>query len=360
MSFAVFVVAAIVIFGILITTHELGHFTAAKLCGVKVNEFAVGMGPAIIKKQKGETLYSLRIFPIGGFCAMEGEDEDSDDPRSFGAASGWRKFLILAAGAGMNFLTGVLILLCLNLPAQGFVMPTIAGFTEGFGLEDCGLHPGDQVLAIDGHRMYQYGNLSQFLSRAGDTVEFKMKSEEGEVYTLSVYMPYQDRVNAEGQMVHQRGLMIGTTILPATLGNKLMFTVWNSIDYVRSVWLALGDLITGRVGLRDLSGVVGITETIAQVGSDPEYSPNLLASVINVASLSALIAVNLAVMNLLPLPALDGGRIFFLLLNGILNVLFHRRIAAKYENWVHAAGLVALLVLMVVVTASDIGKIIGI
>ncbi len=360
MTTVFFIVVAILIFGFLIATHEAGHFAAAKLLGVKVNEFSIGMGPCLISRQKGETLYSLRALPIGGFCAMEGEDEDSPDPRSFGRAKTWRKLVILCAGAGMNFLTGVVILLCLNLPAQGYVMPTIAGFTEGFGLEDCGIHAGDQVLAIDGHPIYAYSNLSLFLGRAGDTVEFRMRAQDGSSYRVKAYMPYQDRLDENGQMVHQRGLQIGTVVLPPTLANRLRFTLCDAMDYVRLVWISLGDLVTGKVGIRDLSGMVGITETIAEVGTNPEYSPNPLAAVMNVASLSALIAVNLAVMNLLPLPALDGGRIFFLLLNAVLYLLFRRKIAPKYEGFVHMAGLVALMLLMVVVTVSDIGKLFGV
>ena len=360
MSTLFYIIIAILIFGILIATHELGHFAAAKGLGVKVNEYSIGMGPLLFSRQKGETLYSLRLFPIGGFCAMEGEDEESEDPRAFGNAAGWKKLIILVAGAGMNFLTGVLILLCLNIPAQGFVMPTIAGFTEGFGLEDCGIHAGDQVLAVDGHRMFSYSNLSLFLSRAGDTVKFEMKGEDGEKYTLDIYMPYQDRMNEEGEMVHQRGLMIGTKVLPGTVLNKIRFTIYDAVDYVRLVWVSLGDLVTGHVGLRDLSGMVGITETIAEVGSNPDYSPNAMAAVMNIASLAALIAVNLAVMNLLPLPALDGGRVFFLVLNGILYLLFRRTIDPKYEGFIHTAGLAALMLLMVVVTVSDIGKLFGV
>ena len=119
-----YIIVAILIFGLLIATHELGHFATAKLLGVRVNEFAVGMGPAFFKKQKGETLYSLRVLPIGGYCAMEGEDDDSADPRSFGRAAGWKKLIILCAGAGMNFLTGLLVLLVLYAPAVGFYQET--------------------------------------------------------------------------------------------------------------------------------------------------------------------------------------------------------------------------------------------
>ena len=138
-----YIIIAILIFGILVATHELGHFATAKLLGVKVNEFAVGMGPALLKWGKGETLYSLRVLPIGGFCALEGEDDDSADLRSFGRAAWWKKIIILCAGAAMNFVTGVIIMAVLYAPATGFRAEYYGGPLEGYGTEDCGLLAGE-------------------------------------------------------------------------------------------------------------------------------------------------------------------------------------------------------------------------
>lgn len=354
-----FVILAIVIFGVLIATHELGHFATAKLLGVKVNEFSVGMGPAVFKKEKGETLYSIRILPIGGYCAMEGEDDDSADPRSFGKAAGWKKFIILCAGAAMNFLTGLLIFLVIYAQSSAFAMPTIGGLMEGYGLENCGLQAGDKVISVDGHKMYGYSNLSFFLSRAGDTVDWVVERDGERIVLKDVYMPLQEKTDSEGNTTRLRGLTIGVDVLPGTIGNKLLFGWYAALDNVRLVWISLGDLLTGAVGLRDLSGPVGIVDVMTEVGSNPEYSPTPAAAAINMASFAGLIAVNLAVMNLLPLPALDGGRVFFLLLNGILNALFKRKIDPKYEGYVHMAGLAMLMGLMLMVTFSDIGKLFG-
>lgn len=354
-----FVILAIVIFGVLIATHELGHFATAKLLGVKVNEFSVGMGPAVFKKEKGETLYSIRILPIGGYCAMEGEDDDSADPRSFGKAAGWKKFIILCAGAAMNFLTGLLIFLVIYAQSSAFAMPTIGGLMEGYGLENCGLQAGDKVISVDGHKMYGYSNLSFFLSRAGDTVDWVVERDGERIVLKDVYMPLQEKTDSEGNTTRLRGLTIGVDVLPGTIGNKLLFGWYAALDNVRLVWISLGDLLTGAVGLRDLSGPVGIVDVMTEVGSNPEYSPTPAAAAMNMASFAGLIAVNLAVMNLLPLPALDGGRVFFLLLNGILNALFKRKIDPKYEGYVHMAGLAMLMGLMLMVTFSDIGKLFG-
>ena len=352
-----YVVIAVLIFGVLIATHELGHFATAKLLGVQVNEFAVGMGPALWKKEKGETLYSIRALPIGGYCAMEGEDEESDNPRAFGRASGWKKIVILCAGAFMNFLTGFVLILILFSQATGFVLPTIDGFLEGYGVEDSGLQPGDVVYSLDGHRIYNYNNLTFFLGRAGDTLDFVVLRDGEKVRLDGVEMPLQARTDEEGKTTYLRGISVGREIIPATLGSKLLYSWYNSLDFVRTVWISLGDLVSGVVGLRDLSGPVGIVTTISQVGTQSETVGD---AVYNILYLSALIAVNLAVMNLLPLPALDGGRIFFLFLNGLLFGLFRRQIDPKYEGYVHMAGLALLLTLSLAVTFSDVGKLFGV
>ena len=351
-----YIVIAILIFGILIATHELGHFATAKLLGVKVNEFSVGMGPAILKRQKGETLYSLRALPIGGYCAMEGEDDDSADPRAFGRAAGWKKLIILCAGAAMNFLTGLLVLLILYAPAAGFYYETYGGAIEGYGVEDCGLLPGDRFLSVDGHRVLVNGNAQLYLSRAGDTVDFVVE-RDGEVVELAdVYLPYQERTDENGNYTRLRGLNVSIVAEPAGALDKLSYALRSAVDMVRTVWVSLGDLVTGAVGLRDLSGPVGIVDMMSDVGSQ---SATPVDAAWNLGYLAALIAVNLAVMNLLPLPALDGGRVFFLLVNGALYGVFRRKIDPKYEGYVHMAGLAALMCLSVVVLFSDVGKLLG-
>ena len=361
-----YIIIAILIFGVLVATHELGHFAAAKLLGVKVNEFSVGMGPAIWQSRRREeepegekTLYSLRLLPIGGFCAMEGEDGDSADPRAFGRAAWWKKLIILCAGAFMNFLTGLIIVAVLYAPYTVFPLEAYAGPIEGYGTEDCGLLAGDRFLSVDGHRVLTYGNAQFFLSRAGETLDFVVERDGKRVELKNVYLPYQERTDENGNFTRLRGLSMGAVGVPADLPGKLACS-WNTtLDMVRTVWISLGDLVTGAVGLRDMSGPVGIVNMIGEVGSNPEISPTTEAAVRNIASLAALIAVNLAVMNLLPLPALDGGRVFFLVLNGLVYGLFRKKIDPRYEGYVHLAGLAALMCLMLAVTFSDVGKLLG-
>ena len=351
----VYILAAILVFGVLIAVHELGHFMAAKACGVRVNEFSIGMGPALWKKQKGETQYSLRLFPVGGFCAMEGEEEDSDDPTALNNQGFWAKLLIFAAGAAMNFIAGLLIILVLYADAQAFYVPVVAGFADGCPLESAdGLQEGDRLLRIDGEKVYVYSDIS-LLMGLNKTGAFDLQIERnGEVITLRDFtMERREYTDQNGKAYTGYGLYFGAE--EATLGRKLSYSWNNAMDFARLVRLSLQMLVTGQAGVKDLSGPVGIVSTMTQVG---EQAATTRAAVENIAYLAALIAVNLAVMNLLPLPALDGGKIFFLVINAIGLALFKKQIPAKYENYIHFAGLVLLLALMAVITFSDVWKLV--
>ena len=351
----VYILAAILVFGVLIAVHELGHFMAAKACGVRVNEFSIGMGPTLWKKQKGETQYSLRLFPVGGFCAMEGEEEDSDDPTALNNQGFWAKLLIFAAGAAMNFIAGLLIILVLYADAQAFYVPVVAGFADGCPLESAdGLQEGDRLLRIDGEKVYVYSDIS-LLMGLNKTGAFDLQIERnGEFITLRDFtMERREYTDQNGKAYTGYGLYFGAE--EATLGRKLSYSWNNAMDFARLVRLSLQMLVTGQAGVKDLSGPVGIVSTMTQVG---EQAATTRAAVENIAYLAALIAVNLAVMNLLPLPALDGGKIFFLVINAVSMQLFKKQIPAKYENYIHFAGLILLLALMAVITFSDVWKLI--
>ena len=351
----VYILAAILVFGVLIAVHELGHFMAAKACGVRVNEFSIGMGPALWKKQKGETQYSLRLLPVGGFCAMEGEEEDSDDPAALNNQGFWAKLLIFVAGAAMNFIAGLLIILVLYAGAKAFYEPVITDFADGCPLESAeGLQTGDRIVRIDGERVYVYSDIRLLLGLNKTGVFDLVVERNGEKVTLTDFpMAPQTYTDQNGASYTSYGLYFGAE--KATLGRKLSYTWNNAVDFVRLVRLSLQMLLTGEAGVKDLSGPVGIVSTMTQVG---EQAGSVRAAVENIAYLAALIAVNMAVMNLLPLPALDGGKIFFLVINAIGILLFKKQIPAKYENYIHSAGLVLLLALMAVITLSDVWKLV--
>lgn len=348
-----YIIIAIIIFGVLIAIHEFGHFTAAKLCGVKVEEFAIGMGPALFKKQKGETVYALRILPIGGFCAMAGEDEESDDPRAFTNQGFWKKLVILCAGSFMNLLLGIVLILIMYAGAQAFVTPTIDHFMDGCPYEGAeAMQAGDTFYSIDGQRIYLVSDVSSFLMR-GDGVYDIVMLRDGEKVELKDFAlttkTYAEYAN-EGP---KYGFVFGYT--EATFGAKLEYT-WNTtLEFSRLVWLGLGDLVNGKVGLKDMSGPVGIVDMMNEVGQQAESAK---AAADNLLYISAFIAVNLAIMNMLPIPALDGGRVFLMIVTVIIEAISHKKLDPKYEGYIHLGGMVLLLGLMALVMYNDIAKLI--
>ena len=350
----VYIIAAIFIFGVLIAVHELGHFLAAKACGVRVNEFSIGMGPALFHRQKGETEYAIRILPIGGYCTMDGEDEESDDPRSLTKQSLWKKLLIFAAGALMNFLAGFLLILILYSGTSTFSTTQVAGFAPEFDQEASSLQAGDVLWSINGERVYLFSDIDLLLNLGGGQEAELVVVRDGEKVDLGkVSLPYQTYTGTNGQAYNGYGIyVVGEE---SSVLRVVKYSWLNAVDFVRLVRLSLQMLLTGGASIQDLSGPVGIVSTITQVGKESE---TVAIAVQNIIYFAALIAVNLAVMNLLPLPALDGGKIFFLLLDAVTLALFKRKIPDKYENYVHTAGFLLLMGLMLVVTFTDISKLI--
>ena len=342
---------AILLFSILIFVHELGHFAAAKLSGVQVNEFALFMGPAIWKKQIGETLYTIRTIPIGGYCAMEGEDEETDNPRSFQKAAWWKRLIILVAGAAMNFVTGVLLMVLIYLPVQQTVIPVIDSF-ESFSTVDGenGLQIGDEILEVDGEKLYVQSDFSLILGMNPGNVHDLVVRRGGEKIVLNDFLMEQHEVIREDgskQMLYGMNFTLQTLDLPG----KIAYA-WNQcLDTVRMVRLSLQMLFSGQAGLKDLSGPVGIVQQMSVVA---EASPTALDALLNMLYFGAFIAINLAVMNLLPIPALDGGRVVGLLVTTAVETLTHRKINPKYEGYLHGAGMLLLLGLMAVIMFKDI------
>lgn len=348
-----YIILAIIAFGILIASHELGHFTAAKLCGVKVEEFSLGMGPQLLKKQGKETLYSLRLLPIGGFCAMLGEDEDVEDPRAFTSQAPWKRAIILVAGAASNFVIGFLLLVLVFSNSAGFASSEISGFMEGCPYEgENMLMQGDIIYRIDGHRIYFSTNVSEYMGRGGsDTHDIVVIRDGKRVRLDDFYMPLREYTDENGETSMKYGLYFAYA--PANFGNVLRYSWYNSVDFVRIVWRSLADLVTGGIGIKELSGPVGI---VGLVNETAKSEKNTGAALLDVAYLFALIAINLAVMNMLPIPALDGGRVFFLLVTWLIEAVSRRKVDPKYEGYIHTAGFVLLMGLMVFVMFNDVIK----
>ena len=342
---------AILLFSVLIFVHEMGHFVAAKLSGVQVNGFSMFMGPALWKKQVGETLYAIRLIPIGGFCAMEGEDGGSDNPRSFDKAAWWKRFIILVAGAAMNFVVGVLLMVVICLPARQIVVPVLDSFTEYSTVNgENGLQEGDRILEVDGEKIYVQSDFSLILSLNPCDVHDLVVERGGKKVVLEDFLMEKHPVTDETGAVR---MMYGMnfSLEELNFAGKLQYA-WNeTLDTVRMVRLSLRMLLTGQAGLSDMSGPVGIVQMMSQTAA---ASPTKVDALMNMLYFGAFIAINLAVMNLLPIPALDGGRVVGLLITTAVEAVTRKKIDPKYEGYLHGIGMIALLALMAVIMFKDI------
>ena len=345
------IIFAILMFSVLIFVHELGHFMTAKLFGVQVNEFSMFMGPAIWKKQIGETLYSIRLIPFGGYCAMEGEDEETDSPRSFQKADWWKRVIILVAGSVMNLLTGIIIYACLFLPQQQIIEPAIVEFTDCCTFNNPeGLQLGDVILEIDGEKIYSNGDISTLLTFNPTGVHDLVIEREGQVIEFTDFAMTHTHENEDGTLSTHYGFGFGR-VVDATLGERAEY-VWNTcLDNIRMVRLSLKMMVSGQAQLSDMSGPVGIVQMMSETA---EASATKLDALLNMIYFGGFIAINLAVMNLLPIPALDGGRVVGVVVTTAVEAITRKKINPKYEGYLHGAGMILLLILMAVVMFKDI------
>ena len=350
MSVLFSILFSVLLFSFLIFIHEFGHFIAAKLSGVQVNEFSMFMGPALWKKQVGETLYTIRLVPIGGYCAMEGEDADTDSPRSFQKAAWWKRLIILVAGAAMNFVTGVLLMLLVYLPVQQVVVPVINSFEDYATVDDYGLQVGDEIIEVDGEKIYVYSDFSMILGlNPGEYHDLVVRRNGGEVVLEDFHLERHETVNEDGTVQNLFGMNF--TLQELDFGGKIRYAWSQCRDTVRLVRLSLQMLFNGQAGLSDVSGPVGIVQQMTTV---TKASATTLDALLNLMYFGAFIAINLAVMNLLPIPALDGGRVVGLLITAAVEGITRKKIDPKYEGYLHGAGMILLLGLMAVVMFKDI------
>ncbi len=321
-------------FGFLIFIHELGHFLAAKKAGIGVVEFSLGMGPRIWKKQGKETLFSLKLFPIGGSCMMVGEDEDIEDERAFNKKSKRARIGVLAAGAGMNLVFGVILVFIIQCFVPQFVTTRIE---DVYLEEQTAFQAGDRIVRCDGYGVLNYTDLSLAINFIDSDTFDATVIRDGERVKLTDISIIDTE---EGKRI---GISFGVEDM--TIGSVFTQTATESLSIVRSVWKSLAFLVTGRVGVGELTGPVGIT---AMIGDTVEYGA------LPVLNLVALIAINLGVMNLLPLPALDGGRILFILIEAVMG----RPIPPEKEGIVHLVGFGLLMLLTVFVFINDIIRVV--
>ena len=308
---ALLIIIGILLFELIIFIHEGGHFITAKLCGVKVNEFALGMGPKIIKFKKGETLYSLRLFPIGGFCSMEGEDSESDDKRAFINKKVWQRMIIVVAGAVMNIILGLILMLITLAPNQYFASSTVAVFADNATSSDQ-LMVGDEIKKINGYDIMTSMDMSFAFATAKSNKLSMTVLRNGETVNLTdVQLP---TVESDGKEILQLDFKVAA--IENNFGTLMSQTFLSTVSTVRMVWASLAGLVTGRFGFNEVSGPVGMTSAISQAAASG-LETSFWDALSNLIYIMMIITVNLGVVNLLPIPALDGGRLVFLIIEAI-------------------------------------------
>ena len=439
------IVIGILLFELIIFFHEGGHFITAKKSGVKVNEFALGMGPKLFSFTKGETTYSFRLFPIGGYCAMEGEDQDSDNPRAFNNAKIWKRMIIIIAGAVMNILLGFVLMFIIVVQQPTFASTTVDVFQPNSYTANSGLQEGDQIVKLNNYDIWNYRDFafamgtmkcvevdgdslniykedctneltSLYLSITDDTSLSEDKlisineqfqkncSEINKVTTKedankALEQGYKDlnklvgiteytipkieiketrqrfrtdvTVIRDGKQVELKDVDFFTTLNPETNKPEIRWdffvkpieknfstviteTCSQTVSVARMVWASLAGLVTGQFGFNEVSGPVGITNAITQVAAEG-LEKSFLDAVNNIILVMVIITVNLGIFNMLPFPALDGGRFVLLLIEGI----FRKPIPRKIEAAINGAGLAILFLFMILVTFKDIWQIFG-
>lgn len=318
--------------------HEGGHYFAARLMKIKVNEFSIGMGPKLLQFTRGETKYTLRLILFGGYCAMEGEDSDSDDKNAFINKKVWQRIFVVVAGAVMNLILGFIIVLII-ICSQNLIGTTqVAKFENTAVSAQSGLQVGDIIKSIDGMRVYTTNDVQTGLSRSADSTVDMLVNRNGE--DMNIQVEFELEQYEDMQYVKMDFWLKG---VEKTFGNVISQTFKETVSYARMVFLSVHDLLVGRYRLSDLSGPVGAVSVVSSA---------VKISVFSMLRIMALLTINVGLFNLFPIPALDGWRLFVLIGEGITR----KKLPSKAEYMINAVGLALLLGVMCLVTFSDITR----
>ena len=339
------IIIALLIFSILIIFHELGHFWLAKANGIRVNEFSLGLGPTIFGITKGETKYSLKLLPFGGACMMEGEDGESSDERAFGKKSVWARMSVVAAGPIFNFIMALVFSFILTCNI-GYDLPVLGDVTAGYAAEEAGMQAGDVIVKVNGKKIHFYREISSYaMFHTGEAVEVTYE-RDGERYQTTLVPKYDEEL---GRYLY--GFQGSTENVKGNLWDNVKYSFYETKYWTSTTVGSLKMLVTGGVSFNDMSGPVGIVDVIGD-SYEESVSYGYYAAFLQMLYISIILAANLGVMNLLPLPALDGGRLVFL----IIEAIRRKKIDPEKEGMVHFVGIMLLFALMILVMFNDIRK----
>ncbi len=335
------VVVTILAFGVMIILHELGHFAAAKKFNVTVHEFSVGMGPRLFKWGKGETVYSLRALPLGGFVRLEGEEDQSDNPHAFYNIHPFKRIIILVMGALMNVLLGFLCFVIINNISGAVYSNVVGDFSEDSAIERAGLQKGDEIVKLDRTSVKSYAEIKLFMMEADGEIKVQYV-RNGEKHSVYVNPKTDGNIALLGFYPQIENL---------SFMGSLEQSIYDTRYVVRAVITSLKMLVTGQAGVSDMSGPVGIVKTVEDT-TEQTKGYGALTVCLNLLNLFAMISVNLGVFNLLPFPALDGGSIIF----AFMELVTRKKLKQEVLGLINTIGLALILGLGIFVMYSDITK----
>lgn len=337
------IVLSVFAFGILIISHEFGHFLLAKLNGICVEEFSVGMGPRLFSWKGKETRYSLKAVPFGGSCMMLGEDEDCQDERAFGSKSVWVRMSVLVAGPVFNFILAFILALIV-LGSMGIDLPVLTDVMDGYPAQEAGLQAGDRIVKLNDESIHVYRDVSLYLAlHQGETLDV-VYERDGETLESVIVPKYNEESGS-----YMMGIVAGGGRQKMGILETVRYSVYEVGYWIRYTFISLKMLISGQVGVKDVSGPVGMVSSMSSMVKESSES-GVFYIFINLANICILLSANLGVLNLLPLPALDGGRLLFCL----IEVVRGKPVNQEYEAMVHGIGLILLLGLSMVILFKDI------
>ena len=350
------VLVALILFGVLIFVHELGHFLLAKFNKIYVEEFAMGMGPTILSKQGKETLYSLRLFPIGGFCRMKGEDDDETGGDSFNDKSVLARISVVIAGPMMNFIFAFIMIFSI-LSTGAFVEPTVSGVYDNTPAQSAGLQAGDEIVSINGQRVGVYQDITLYMGGyTGGNIELKVL-RDGEKITLNMTPEYSKE---DGRWIMGFTSVVKTGVFSEKVEGydsagilETSEASFNTmIFYVKSVVTGFVRLFTLDISKDEVAGPIGIIDAIGD-SYETGLKDSIVSAILNVISIGALLSANLGVVNLFPIPAMDGGRLAFLIVEGLRG----KPIDRQKEGMIHFIGFVLLMLFAIFIAFNDVQRI---